>query len=180
VDGSLETVGHGERFAVNVVVGRTGMMNVTPREFFEEVAGPNAHSASARPDDLRRAINAMMTLDAFVGILHAALYDAGRVTEKDDAKWKEALAKQNPEYELLRDAAYALKHGQLDPKRKRRIIYRPQQFFTMPGAFQPGAFSAAFDTGQVWIETEVADRRANEVIENVAELARLQLKNYGM
>jgi hypothetical protein len=153
---------------------------VTPREFFDEVAGPNSHSAVANPGDLRRAINAMMTLDAFVGILHAALYQAGRVTESDDAKWKEVLAKQTPDYELLRDAAYALKHGQLDPKRKRRIIYRPQQFFTMPGAFQPGAFSAGFDTGQVWIETEVTDKRADEVIEKVAELARLQLKNYGM
>jgi hypothetical protein len=100
--------------------------------------------------------------------------------KSDDAKWKEALAKQNPNYELLRDAAFAFKHGQLDPKRKRRIIYRPKQFFTMPGGFQPGAFSAGFAREQVWIETEGTDQQADEVIEKVAELARLQLKNYGM
>jgi hypothetical protein len=57
-------------------------MNVTPREYFDEVAGPNSQLAAASPGDLRRAINAIMTLDAFVGILHATLYEAGRITEE--------------------------------------------------------------------------------------------------
>jgi len=156
-------------------------MNVTPREFFDEIAEPNAQLAVANRGDLRLAINAMMTLDAFVGILHAALSETGRVTENNDAKWKEALAMQSPDYELLRDTAYALKHGQLDPKRKRRIVYRPQQLFTMPSGFQPGAFSAGFNTvGQVWIETEITDEQADKVIEKVTELARVQLRNHGM
>jgi hypothetical protein len=51
----------------------------------------------------------------------------------------------------------------------------------MPGAFARGVFSsAAFDTGQVWIETEANDHRAHEVIKNVAEFARSRLANFGM
>lgn len=154
---------------------------MTPRQFFDEVAEENARLAFANRGDLRRSINAIMTLDALFGILHAELYEARTLSQKDDDKWKEELAQQSGDYRLLRDAAYALKHGKLNPERKYRIVYRPKQLFTMPGAFQAGAFSsAAFDTGQVWIETETTDHRANEVIKNVVEFARLRLTTYGM
>src|SRR5262245_45612822 len=98
-----------------------------------------------------------MTLDALFGILHATLYDAHIVSEPDDGQWKEKLAEQSADYRLLRDTAFALKHGKLDGRRP-RVVRRPDQLFTMPGAFDPAAFDqAAFDTGKVWIETEVTD-----------------------
>ena len=154
---------------------------MTPRQFFDEVAEPNAHSAMAARGDLRQAINAAMTLDALFGILHAELHRAGIVTLRRDDDWKEELAGQSSDYRLLRDLAYTLKHGQLNLGNKPRIVRRPDQLFTMPGAFAPGAFSpAAFDTGQVWIDTEATDHRANEVIARVAEFARLQLTKYGV
>jgi hypothetical protein len=153
---------------------------VTPREFFDQVAEPNAGLAIANPGDLRRAINAIVTLDALFGILHAALHDGGIVSEPRDDKFKDELANQCADYRLLRDTAYALKHGKLDG-RKQRIVRRPDQLFTMPGAFDPEVFDAAvFDCGEVWIETEITDHRADEVIKAVGDLARLQLSQYGM
>jgi hypothetical protein len=154
-------------------------LKVTPRQFFDEVAEPNARSAIAARGNLRQAINAVMTLDALFGILHAALHHAGIVAVRRDDDWKEELAAQSDDYRLLRDLAYTLKHGQLNLGNKPRIVRRPDQLFTMPGAFQPDAFDpAAFDTGEVWIDTEATDHRANEVIGRVAEFARLQLAKY--
>lgn len=154
---------------------------MTPRNFFDEVAEPNAFSAMAARGDMRKAINAAMTLDAFFGVLHAELHRAGSVTLRRDDDWKEELADQSDDYRLLRDVAYTLKHGQLNLGKKPRIVRRPDQLFTMPGAFAAGVFSpTAFDTGQVWIDTEATDHRANEVIGRVAEFARLQLTKYAV
>ncbi|TQF30014.1 hypothetical protein UNPA324_10555 [Bradyrhizobium sp. UNPA324] len=164
-----------------VVQPKIGWFKMTPRQFFREVAEPNAKQAITARSDLRLAINAIMTLDALFGILHATLHEASIVRTPRDDDWKEELAKQSADYRLLRDAAYALKHGHLNVGKKQRIVRRPEQLFTMPGAFQANAFSStAFDTGQVWIETAATDHRAHEVIEKVVEFAILQLGSYGM
>jgi hypothetical protein len=85
------------------------------------------------------------------------------------------LAQQNDDYRLLRDTAYALKHGELkDPKP--RLVRRPDKLFTMPDAFQSNVFSAdAFHVDQVWLETDDTDHRANELIDKVTQFARAQL-----
>jgi len=36
------------------------------------------------PGDVRLAINAIMTLDGFFGMLHAALYQTGTILERSD------------------------------------------------------------------------------------------------
>ena len=151
-----------------------------PRQFFDEVAGQNAQLAIANPGDLRHAINAIMTLDALFGILHAALHGAGTISEPSDDRWKDELANQSADYRLLRDTAFALKHGEL-AGRKPRIVHRPDQLFKLPGGFQaPGFQPTAFQTEKIWIETETTDYLASEVIEKVAELARSQLIMRGM
>jgi hypothetical protein len=128
-----------------------------------------------RLGDLRQAINAIMTLDAFFGILHADLYAKGTLKESRDDDWKEKLAQKNDDYRLLRDAAYALKHGELKHP-KPRLVRRPDQLFKMPGAFQSNAFQrGAFQMEQVWIETDVTDHRADGVINSVTQFARAQL-----
>jgi hypothetical protein len=66
---------------------------MTPRQFFDSVAEENARLAIAARHDLRLAINAIVKLDAFFGILHAALYVNGiGAIPPDDDKWKEQLA----------------------------------------------------------------------------------------
>jgi hypothetical protein len=154
---------------------------VTPRQFFDDIAEENAQLAIAARHDLRLAINAIMTLDAFFGILHATLHEkhvAG--VPRDDDKWKDTLAQQSDEYRLLRDAAFALKHGNLT-RATPRLVNHPKQLFLMPGAFQTNAVQVdAFQTEQIWIETPAADHKADEVIGKVADFARLQLTRFGM
>jgi hypothetical protein len=65
---------------------------MTPREFFDGVAEKNALSAIETRGDLRLAVNAIMTLDAFFGVLHAALHAKGTLKEPSDDIWKEKLA----------------------------------------------------------------------------------------
>ena len=46
---------------------------MNPRWFFTEVADPNASAFLKEHDDIRLAVNAIMTLDAAFGSLHAHL-----------------------------------------------------------------------------------------------------------
>lgn len=150
---------------------------MTPKEFFEQVAEMNASLAGESPGDLRLAINAIMTLDAFFGILHASLHAIDTVEQKTDDQWKDVIAQSHFSYQVLRDAAYALKHGKLDG-RKTRLVRRPEQIFGMPGAFDSTAFDNAFDTETIWIDTPGNDYRAAEVIADVTEIARKVLDQH--
>jgi hypothetical protein len=150
---------------------------MTPQYFFDEVAEPNARLAIHDRGDLRLAVNAIMTLDALFGVLHATRYDPGEIQEPSDDIWKDSLADQNSKYRLLRDAAYALKHGNLNRGKKVRLVRRPDQLFTMPGAFQSNMVQRdAFQITEVWISTDANDHRADEIIDNVTEFARSHLK----
>ncbi|MEN3238903.1 hypothetical protein PUR29_36320 [Methylobacterium ajmalii] len=93
-----------------------------PRQFFEEVVTPNIHAVEAQADDMRAVVNAVLTLDALVGLLHAHLDALGRpeVAGIEDDEYRERLGEQCPGYAALRDAAATLKHGRLTrPRRKR-------------------------------------------------------------
>ena len=46
---------------------------MTPRTFLDALVKPNAHELFANRDDLRLAVNAILSLDAFFGILYAEL-----------------------------------------------------------------------------------------------------------
>jgi hypothetical protein len=113
-----------------------------------------------------------MTLDGFFGSLHTRLREDAKVGEDSDDKWKENLACQNKYYRLLRDAAYALKHGNLT-RGKSRVVRRSDQILAVPGAFSSQAFQAkAFQTDMVWIHAEDTNYRAHEVIKEVVGFAR--------
>jgi hypothetical protein len=121
-----------------------------------------------------------MTLDAFFGVLHATLRDSEKLEERSDDRWKEELARQNPDYRLLRDCAYALKHGRLDD-RKARLVRHPAQIEPFPASFDASTFDqSAFDTETVWIDTSENDFRADEVIQKVASFAEDCLARYAL
>jgi hypothetical protein len=143
---------------------------------FEEVASENARLAIASPGDLRLAINAIMTFDGFFGSLHAVLHQQGKVSETDD-RWKEKLAGENDSYRLLRDSAYALKHGALTRAWPRRVR-RADNILSMPGAFGLGFQPDAFHVDMVWIGAEDTDYQAYKVIKEVAEFAREILSRF--
>jgi hypothetical protein len=141
------------------------------QEYFE-VAHENAKQAIAKPSDLRLAINAILTLDGFFGTLHAELFERGIVQEPRDDRWKETIAEASKSYRVLRDAAYALKHGVLTHS-KPRLVRRSEHIHTLPTSFDSATFDRdTFDTEQVWIEGCDTDYRADEVITIVVELAK--------
>jgi len=76
---------------------------------------------------------------------------------------------------MLRDAAYALKHGVLTHP-KPRIVRKSEQVQTLPGAFDGAVFQQnACQTELVWIEGMDTDYRADEVIRDVVQIANAWL-----
>ena len=97
---------------------------MTPAEFMAEVAQPNMEVSLKNPDDLRAAVNAVFTLDAVPGHLHAvgvAAGDAAMTKHKTDDKYRDELAGISPAYRVLRDTAAALKHGTLTNAKARLV-----------------------------------------------------------
>jgi hypothetical protein len=87
------------------------------------------------------------------------------------------VAQQNEDYRLLRDCAYALKHGYLT-KPKPRLVRRSDQIFPMPESYDAATFDrSAFDVETIWIQAEDTDYRADEVIKEVAGFARERLSD---
>lgn len=147
-----------------------------PQEFFDTVMAVNAKAAIEVPGDMRLAINAILTVDAFFGVLHARLLTLGTVDHKKDNDWKEELATGSDPYRILRDAAYALKHGTLTGK-KPHLVKRPDQLRKTQGAFQSNFFQAnTVQVDMIWIETKTKNYRAYELIQDVLALAAEQLK----
>ncbi|MET3695374.1 hypothetical protein [Methylobacterium goesingense] len=104
---------------------------MTPAEFLNEVAHPNMVGALETPDDLRAIVNAILTLDALAGLIHAhglanQVPEIARY-ERDDG-YREALACISHSFRVLRDTAASMKHGKLSDPRKRgsaRLIRAP-------------------------------------------------------
>ena len=96
---------------------------------------------------------------------------SGAIQERDDGTWKETVAKGSKNYRVLRDAAYALKHGVLT-RSTPRLVKQSEHVQAMPVGFDSATFDRdAFDTEQVWIEATDTDYRADEVIKDVIALA---------
>lgn len=106
---------------------------MTPAEFFETVTRPNLKMAIEEDDDYRLVVNAILTADAFYGILFEHLKDAGHPvietvsfngSSRTDSDFKEHFAQQSAEWSIVRDAAYATKHGRLSDTRKKVRLVR--------------------------------------------------------
>ena len=148
---------------------------MTPADFLDNVVAPNAVHLGEDRGSMRRAVNALLTLDAFAGILFAHLKGLGRSRWADDSKFRDFLAEECPEFRIVRDAAFALKHGALtDPKKQPRLVQRAGQVVSYSGAWDEAVFDrSAFDTESViWIE-------ANDPSESTsADVAALAVLNY--
>ena len=93
-----------------------------------------------------KVVNAIMTLDGFMGILHERLWATGKINEETDDKFRDNIASRCAAYGTLRDAAFALKHGELTG-RKSRVVRRPDQLQAYSGAFDKAVFDrSAFQT----------------------------------
>lgn len=107
---------------------------MTPADFLAQVAHPNATAAFKKPGDMRLIVNAILTLDALAGIIHADGFASGRegiAEHARDDRYREALAEISPSFRVLRDAAATLKHGYLSDPRKKgpgRLLSRAEAF----------------------------------------------------
>jgi hypothetical protein len=86
---------------------------VDARVFHDQVVLPNVADLNADYGDLRRAMNAVLSVDA----LAAHIFDwcrrhvpSATLAARDDSNFRELLAQQNADFGLLRDIAKALKH----------------------------------------------------------------------
>lgn len=99
---------------------------MTPRQFFDAVCRPNVSALVEIHDDVRLAVNAILSLDAAVGILYVSLKEAGASVPSKDFVFRNEVATQVRKYDLLRDTAFSLKHGTLDG-RAPRLVSRHSQ-----------------------------------------------------
>jgi hypothetical protein len=115
---------------------------ITPQKFLAEVVHPNVVDALSNPGNVRAATNAILALDALVGIAFWYLKDRDHSSVrsmKRDEKLRDVLAAESENYRTLRDAAFSLKHGRLISSN--RIVEDTAQFSTgsnMLGHFQVG------------------------------------------
>jgi hypothetical protein len=138
---------------------------------------PNVQAQHSDNSSLRHAVNAIASLDDYVGIWCHELESAGHTNLKEEA-FRDMFAARSPEYQILRDMAYALKHGELTGK-KVRLVSRPAQLQMQSPAFDPGVFAAAaFQTrGLACIQVTGKSSRATWELIDRAMLALTDLKN---
>jgi len=131
-----------------------------------DVATANVAELNATPGSMRAVVNAIFSLDAVVGGFHVEWKGGGSSTVPDDGKLRNIFASECPDYEIIRDAAFALKHGQLTGK-KARLISRQDQIRSHPAAFDVATFDRlAFDTESViWLETDAGDHPVYRIAE---------------
>jgi hypothetical protein len=85
-----------------------------PKEFFQVIVDPNLQAFYANEGDLRLGVNAILTLDALVGVLHQEnRRKSGAGPNDEDEKFRGTLALASDAYRIVRDAAAAVKHGTL-------------------------------------------------------------------
>ena len=116
---------------------------MTPIEFRDEVAQPNMEHALRHPGDVRALVNAVLTLDALAGLIHAhghaAETPAMRKHDRDD-NYRNDLAAVSRSYRVLRDLAASFKHGVLKGT-KPRLVRGGEAVRSVPnglGMFQCG------------------------------------------
>ena len=76
---------------------------MTPRQFLDDVVRPNVFAALARPDSLQAVCNAILTMDALVGIIFSYLdakSDPSVRHYKSDEPYKRDLVKDSDAFRL--------------------------------------------------------------------------------
>lgn len=114
---------------------------MTPREFLDAVVRPNVAAFRVDFADLRHAYNAVAAVDALAahmyGWLKANAPDAVAGI-KDDSGYRDALAKRDADFALLRDVAKAQKHVHLT--RGAPAVTRADQVASQPVGWGRGGF----------------------------------------
>lgn len=126
--------------------GRNKMLIAS--DFHDEILIPNVQAQHSDNRSIRHAVNAIASLDDYIGIWCHELGAAGRTGLNEEA-FRDLFADRSSEYQILRDMAFALKHGELTGK-KVRLVRHPSQLEKQSAVFSPSVFnSAVFQTSEV-------------------------------
>jgi hypothetical protein len=155
---------------------------VRPIEFLTKVVAVSAAALSDSPDDERLAINAILTADAFFGIFFHEQHSAGKSAHKGDDEYRDVVANKSECYRVLRDAAFAIKHGNLT-RPKLRLVRRSDQVQKRETKWDD---NAGWDDDSPWsdeavmIETETGERvRVDKLVEEVLLVAKEEIEPSG-
>ena len=111
---------------------------MTPAAFLRVVVELNATALSESPRSWRAAVNTILTTDALFGIIHAYLVERGERADRD-TDYRDEVATACREFALLRDMAFALKHGKLT-HRGARLVRHSKALRKDPPATLSGTF----------------------------------------
>jgi hypothetical protein len=153
-------------------------------EFLSEIVVPNLEALTERPSDTRLAINAIMAADAFFGINFEEQKNAGTNADIGDEKYRESVARKSQCYRVLRDAAAAIKHGELDKKRKKiRLVRSANQTKKQETIWND---DAKWNDAEKWadkaviVETEIGERvRVDTLVKEVVRVAEEEINHTG-
>jgi hypothetical protein len=144
-----------------------------PKEFFRVIVDANLQEFYADEGDLRLGVNAILTLDALVGVLHQEICRKSGVGPNDkDEKFRDDLAAKSDAYQIVRDAAAAVKHGILTrPKQQPRMVLEVRDLADF------GVGAGTMGKGEDWsgkpvVYVVLQDGRAvrlSQVLRNAAE-----------
>jgi hypothetical protein len=81
------------------------MMNLTAQVFYDVVLVPNVNDQHHDEGNLRHAVNAIASLDDYIGIWAHELLKSGR-TPLEEESFRDKLASRSEAYRILRDMAY--------------------------------------------------------------------------
>src|SRR4051812_40542395 len=95
------------------------------RDFLTKVAEPNIDEFEKAFWHQRSAVNAVVTFDCLLGIIHWEATSAGLPVANQDSVFRNDLAARHGILGVVRDAAFALKHGKLT--RGTRLVSKADQ-----------------------------------------------------
>jgi hypothetical protein len=117
---------------------------MTPVQFLDNVVTRNVVHLGEVRGSYRRAVNALLSLDAFPGILFAHLRDLNFAPTSNDFEFRDLLAREGYDVKIVRNAAFAIKHGELTGK-SARLVRKANHVIGLSGTLDAGPV--------IWIET---------------------------
>ena len=141
---------------------------MNPGEFLESVVRPNRADLAGDYASLRRAFNAVASVDA----LAAQLFDWLQhhrpdlvVGGEDDTQFRRRLAARSPEFRLVRDIAKAQKHVHL--KKMTPLLSRSDQVVAQPIGFGEGRYGEGRFGGPEQVVVKLNEGSPEESLEYV-------------
>ena len=152
---------------------------MTPKEFLDTVVEPNITDFKSDYGSIRHAFNAVMAIDALAA--HIFVWCRNNLQQSgNDSLYRAALAKQNPDFSLIRDIAKAQKHVHLDngnPQVQRADQMTVQALGYGVARFGEGRFGSP---PQVVIDIDNGIRCVEAIVDGAYAFLTKEMENIGI